>query len=109
MDHPLTPWEKIAIIFVGGSIAGLTLLVVVCLVCPTCFFYRILNKSKYLCNCFIFVLFHSFYSNSDGRRSKNLEAPNFGVQLINNALLLINSIKIGKSRALWDITSNPEV
>ena len=47
MDHLLTPWEKIAIIFVGGSIAGLTLLVVVCLVCPTCFFYRILNKSKY--------------------------------------------------------------
>ena len=57
MDHPLTPWEKIAIIFVGGSIAGLTLLVVVCLVCPTCFFYRILNKSKYIIICFTFVSF----------------------------------------------------
>ena len=56
MDHPLTPWEKIAIIFVGGSIAGITLLVVVCLVCPTCFFYRILNKSKYLFHlCFVFI------------------------------------------------------
>ena len=46
VDHPLTPWEKISIMFVGASIAGITLLVVVCLVCPTCLFYRILNKSK---------------------------------------------------------------
>ena len=46
IDYPLTPWEKISIMFIGGSVAGLTLLVVVCFVCPTCLFYRILNKSK---------------------------------------------------------------
>ena len=88
MDHPLTPWEKIAIIFVGGSIAGITLLVVVCLVCPTCFFYRILNKSKYLFHLPMFC-FHSRYSNRDGRRSKNLEAPSFGGQLMNQAAVYI--------------------
>ena len=104
MDHPLTPWEKIAIIFVGGSIAGLTLLVVVCLVCPTCFFYRILNKSKYVIVSYLFC-FHSLYSNRDGRRSKNLEAPSFGGQLMNQALLLILS-KLGRGpRSRWGARS----
>ena len=35
-DHPLTPWEKLSIIFLGGGVVSFTLLLVVCFVCPTC-------------------------------------------------------------------------
>ena len=94
MDHLLTPWEKIAIIFVGGSIAGLTLLVVVCLVCPTCFFYRILNKSKYVINCFKCVLF-SFTSQGRQKVKKSRSSHSFGSQLLNHALIFILS-KFGR-------------
>ena len=95
MDHLLTPWEKIAIIFVGGSIAGLTLLVVVCLVCPTCFFYRILNKSKYLCNCFIFVSF-SFTLQQQGRQKVKKSGSTQFPRSIDESCLVFHSIKIWK-------------
>jgi len=42
----LTPWEKLAIILLGGGLIGISLLLVVCFVCPTCLFYRIFNKEE---------------------------------------------------------------
>ena len=53
-EHPLSPWEKVAIIFLGGSLIGLTLLLVVCSVCPTCLFYRLLNPGM------IYEIFQGF-------------------------------------------------
>ena len=45
-DHPLTPWEKLSIIFLGGGVVSFTLLLVVCFVCPTCLVFKILNRGK---------------------------------------------------------------
>ena len=45
-DHPLTPWEKLSIIFLGGGVVSFTLLLVVCFVCPTCLIFKILNRGK---------------------------------------------------------------
>jgi len=45
-DHPLTPWEKIAIIFLGGSIVMITMLIVACIVFPTCALFKWLNRDE---------------------------------------------------------------
>jgi hypothetical protein len=46
-DHPLTAWEKIAIIFTGGALICVSLLLVVCIVVPTCCVHKILHKGIY--------------------------------------------------------------
>ena len=45
-DHPLTPWEKLSIIFLGGGVVSFTLLLVVCFVCPTCLIFKTFNRGK---------------------------------------------------------------
>ena len=56
-DHPLTPWEKIAIIFLGGSIVMITMLIVACIVFPTCALFKWLNRGKFFKT--YFFIFHS--------------------------------------------------
>ena len=57
-DHPLTPWEKIAIIFLGGSIVMITMLIVACIVFPTCALFKWLNRGKFFSNIFFYISFH---------------------------------------------------
>ena len=45
-DHPLTPWEKIAILVLGGAIVMVTMLIVACIVFPTCILFKWLNKGE---------------------------------------------------------------
>ena len=56
-DHPLTPWEKIAIIFLGGSIVMITMLIVACVVFPTCALFKWLNRGKLN----LLFIYHSTY------------------------------------------------
>ena len=63
-DHPLTPWEKIAIIFLGGSIVMITMLIVACVVFPTCALFKWLNRGKFFKTFYLFIIPHTIERNS---------------------------------------------
>ncbi len=45
---PLSPWQKVGIMAAGALVIGLTVLFVVCLVCPGCLFYAAFLKGAWV-------------------------------------------------------------
>ena len=105
-DHPLTPWEKIAIIFLGGSIVMITMLIVACIVFPTCALFKWLNRGKFFET--YFFIFHStcyweqllfFYVETQlirlirETKKKSSKFFNFYVRVIQYSLFCIHNYK----------------